>query len=103
MIYQLTIGGLQWFPSPAPVCFLTDCAYVIDPLSTFCHTRRAMLRHLTGIIAIAALLCAGSAWAATLSGTVHDPSGAAAFNAQISAKNEATAEVHRTRDDDDGG
>src|ERR1700730_3249651 len=61
-----------------------------------------MMRCLAGMIAIAALLYTNSASAAMLSGSVHDPSNAAAFNAQISAKNEATAEVHRTRADDDG-
>src|SRR5260370_915157 len=51
-----------------------------------------------------ALICAGPApsWAAALGGTVRDPSGAGAFNAQISARNESSGEVLRTRSDDDG-
>ncbi|HXJ39500.1 MAG TPA: carboxypeptidase-like regulatory domain-containing protein, partial [Bryobacteraceae bacterium] len=56
------------------------------------------------ILAALALICAGPApsWAAALSGTVRDPSGAGAFNAQISARSESSAEVQRTRSDDDG-
>ena len=40
--------------------------------------------------------------AATLSGTVHDPSGAAAFNAQIIIRNEAGGEERRLTSDKAG-
>jgi hypothetical protein len=54
------------------------------------------------MIAAMTVLCAVSAplRAATLSGTVRDPSGAGALSAQVSARNEATGElVHATSDD----
>ncbi len=56
------------------------------------------------IFAAFALICAGPApsWAAALGGTVRDPSGAGAFNAQILISNESSGEVQRTRSDDDG-
>ena len=56
------------------------------------------------IFAALALICAGPApsWAAALGGTVRDPSGAGAFNAQILISNESSREVQRTRSDDDG-
>src|SRR6202158_4907011 len=54
------------------------------------------------IFGAALLFWLGSAGAATLSGTVHDPSGAGAFNAQISLRNEATGEVRYTLTDGDG-
>jgi hypothetical protein len=50
------------------------------------------------------LLCATvlEAGAATLSGTVRDPSGAGAFHAQITARNEASGEAMRTTSDEQG-
>jgi hypothetical protein len=62
------------------------------------------------ILAALAVICAGPApsWAAVLGGTVRDPSGAGAFNAQIIVSkqilvsNESSGEVQRTRSDDDG-
>jgi len=58
----------------------------------------------TPIIAAVVLICGGPAlsWAAALSGTVRDPSGAGAFNAQIVVRSESTGETQRTRSDDDG-
>jgi len=41
-------------------------------------------------------------WAATLSGTVRDPSGAGALNAQISARSESTSSVVEATTDDQG-
>jgi carboxypeptidase family protein/peptidase M1-like protein len=62
------------------------------------------MRRLVPIFAALAFICAGPvpSWAGTLSGTVADPSGAGAFNALISARNEATGEIVRTKSDDDG-
>jgi hypothetical protein len=56
------------------------------------------------ILVVFAVLWAGPAmsWAATLSGTVRDPSGAGAFNAQIQARAESTGEMRQTRSDDQG-
>jgi len=56
------------------------------------------------IFAAMTVLCAASAplRAATLSGTVRDPSGAGALNAQISARNELTSEVVRATSDNQG-
>ncbi len=55
-------------------------------------------------MAAIAVLCGGfvSMQAAALGGTVRDPSGAGAVNAQISARNEATNDVVRTTSDAEG-
>jgi Carboxypeptidase regulatory-like domain len=54
------------------------------------------------ILVSVALLFGGLAWAATLTGIVKDPSGAAALHAVISARHESSGETKRAESDADG-
>lgn len=62
-----------------------------------------MSRMVRIIVAMTVLSAASSPLrAATLSGTIRDPSGAGALNAQVSARNEATNEIVRATSDSQG-